>query len=158
MYIHPFFPGGIYYNTLKGKGVNFLLHRSLAHESHLRRLIRKIVKEEIARLLEEEQAKHEKTTAEDSASSIISAAGSNPPEQEITPPRFADGFQTGTWAIFGAPEPDPEKPFAINREEPRALPGFPELYRPDFTGFDAPPYLPRRPQPVRIVENFPQET
>jgi hypothetical protein len=122
--------------------VNKLVRRPSAYESHLRRLIRKMIKEEL-RSLSESGQNTEGTEAETASTSAGEQA------EQIAPPRFADGFQTETWAIFGSPEPDPEKQLLPKREQPRALPGFPELYRPDFTGFDSPPFLPRRPQPFQ---------
>jgi hypothetical protein len=123
--------------------VNRLVRQPSAHESHLRRLIRKMIKEELKALFEGEQTTEEKEPAAAGISDV------KQPEQNIAPPRFADGFQTDTWAIFGSPEPDPEKRLISQREQPRALPGFPELYRPDFTGFDSPPFITQRPQPFQ---------
>ncbi|MBA4600763.1 hypothetical protein [Thermoactinomyces mirandus] len=114
-----------------------MAQQNVPHESHLRRLIRKIVLEELSQFLPEAKK------AKDSASSQPETESSKN-EPTFTPPRMAEDLHTGTWAIFGTPELDPV--YSQSNDHPRALPGFPELYRPDFTGFDAPPFIPRHPK------------
>lgn len=115
-----------------------MTQHNVPHESHLRRLIRKIIKEELNQfLLETKKVKN-------STSSPSSETESSKTEPTFTPPRMAEDLHTGTWAIFGTPELDPG--CSHSNDHPRALPGFPELYRPDFTGFDAPPFIPKHPK------------
>lgn len=85
----------------------------------------------------------ESKNQKDSVSLSAFAAEQKNDDATLKPPRMAEDPHTGTWAIFGTPELDPVQ---TRSEHPRALPGFPELYRPDFTGFDAPPFIPKQPR------------
>lgn len=69
----------------------------------------------------------------------------SPLSEPFIPSTHSDPYHSQSWAIFGTPEPDPERK-PVKKEHPRALPGWPELYRPDFTGFDSAPYLPKQPK------------
>ncbi len=114
-----------------------LAKQNIPHESHLRKLIRLIIREELSQFLIEAN-KSEDTDSSQSETNFSKH------EQTFTPPRMAEDLHTGTWAIFGTPELDPV--CSQSNNHPRALPGFPELYRPDFTGFDAPPFIPKHPK------------
>ncbi|MGA8943119.1 MAG: hypothetical protein WB502_10440 [Thermoactinomyces sp.] len=120
-----------------------MVQQNVPHESHLQKLIRKIVREELSQFLIEVKKKKD-------SSSPPSEPETSKNEPNFTPPRMAEDLHTGTWAIFGTPELDPVYSQANN--QPRALPGFPELYRPDFTGFDAPPFIPKHPKGKRPAE------
>ena len=114
-----------------------MIQRNVQPASQLRKLIRKIVREELNEFIAEK--KNEK----ESASLPALAQEQRKDDPTLKPPRMAEDPHTGTWAIFGTPELDPVQ---TRSEHPRALPGFPELYRPDFTGFDAPPFIPKQPR------------
>lgn len=120
-----------------------LAQQNASYESHLRKIIRKMIREELSQFLIEAKK------GKDSASSL-SETESFKNEPTFTPPRMAEDLHTGTWAIFGTPELDPV--YSQSNDHPRALPGFPELYRPDFTGFDAPPFIPKHPKGKHPLE------
>jgi hypothetical protein len=101
-------------------------------EKELREAIRKLVREELQHLLRERRSRTGKP-ADSSIPRTSSAA-------ELYPPGHADR----PWAVFGVPRPDPEKHPVFPRGKPNTLPGWPEPFHPDFTGFDSPPYLPRK--------------
>lgn len=120
------------------KGGIFLVKKSANYESSLRHLIRKIVKEELKKL----DLKQNESTKKSKALSESTEIQSKDP---ILPSTHSDPYQSGSWAIFGTPQPDPQRT-KIRNQQPRALPGWPELYRPDFTGFDSTPYIPKQPK------------
>lgn len=135
----PIFPlWHILYHVLRIKGGIFLVKKIDSHDSPLRLLIQKIVKEELKKLnyhtLESPQQQN--------SSSPCSTPQTKDP---ILPSTNSDPYQSQSWAIFGTPEPDPKRT-NIQKQQPRALPGWPELYRPDFTGFDSTPYIPKHPK------------
>lgn len=124
-----------------------MTQRNHPSASQLRKLIRKIVREELSQFFAESKK-------ENNSASLPEQMEDGP---SIKPPRMAEDPHTGTWAIFGTPE---LAPVQTQSEHPRALPGFPELYRPDFTGFDAPPFIPKHPRekPGDLsVETAPEE-
>jgi hypothetical protein len=110
----------------------FLTKKTANYESPLRLLIQKIVKEELKKLTDHSL----ESTPQSSTSSS---------KDPILPSTHSDPYQSQSWAIFGTPEPDPKRTH-IQKQQPRALPGWPELYRPDFTGFDSAPYIPKHPK------------
>jgi hypothetical protein len=106
---------------------------SSTRASHLTRMIRKIVKEELASIYKKKENPLSNLEAEHEADDLFT---------QFTAPRLAEDLDTGTWHIFGATEP-----LSSNRpEQARALPGFPELYHPDFSELESPPYLPKFPK------------
>jgi hypothetical protein len=105
-------------------------------EKELREAIRKLVREELQHLLRKRRNRTGKPA--DSSEPRTSSAA------ELYPPGLAEGFTDRPWAVFGVPRPDPNKHPGFPRREPSALPGWAEPYHPDFTGFDSPPYLPRK--------------
>lgn len=102
-----------------------------ANEAQLRNMIREIVKEELALISAEEQNGWE---------TELEMRRVLPRQQEKSEQ------QEGPWAIFGEPKPDPYKRSPFKQERPRALPGWSEPYRPDFSNFDVPPFMPHKPK------------
>ncbi|WP_124727835.1 hypothetical protein [Staphylospora marina] len=114
--------------------------RSSCHDNHLIQAIRGLIKEEL-RLLLSAKSRQERDR-EPAAEVARSTAGDT---ETLQPPRLAEGFADGPWAVFGTPKPDPNKT-GKQPDPPRALPGWSEPYRPDFTGFDSPPLINRHPE------------
>jgi hypothetical protein len=114
-----------------------LKSRPSRHDNHLIQAIRGLIKEEL-RLLLSAKSRHE-PDRESAAEVARKPAGDT---ETLQPPRLAEGFADGPWAVFGTPKPDPHRN-GTQPEPPRALPGWSEPYRPDFTGFDAPPLINR---------------
>lgn len=106
---------------------------SSARESNLKRIIRKIVKEELALIHKKKDPPSTPQESADDTDDLMS---------QFTAPRLAEDLDTGTWTIFGVLEPQS----SFHEKQTRALPGFPELYHPDFSGFESPPYLPKYPK------------
>jgi hypothetical protein len=112
-------------------------------DSQLIQIIREIIKEELDRHFSK---KRDFEPEAQTTSTRSSTSETDPGPDNISPPRLVDDFGDGPWAIFGTPEPDPKK-HPRKAERPRALPGWQEPYRPNFTGFDSPPpYLNRNPE------------
>jgi hypothetical protein len=114
------------------EGGEIMNRKPSSGEKELREAIRKLVREELQHLLRERRSRTGKP-ADSSIPRTSSAA-------ELYPPGHADR----PWAVFGVPRPDPEKHPVFPRGKPNTLPGWPEPFHPDFTGFDSPPYLPRK--------------
>ena len=102
-----------------------MTQRNHPSASQLRKLIRKIVREELSQFFAESKK-------ENNSASLPEQREDGP---TIKPPRMAEDPHTGTWAIFGTPE---LAPVQTRSEHPRALPGFPELYRPTSPGLTLP--------------------
>ncbi|MFC7440630.1 hypothetical protein [Laceyella putida] len=106
---------------------------SPVRESHLKRMIRKIVKEELNSMHKKKDQPPAQKEGTDDTDDLLS---------QFKAPRLAEDLDTGTWTIFGVLEPLS----SFHDKQARALPGFPELYRPDFSGFESTPYLPKYPK------------
>jgi hypothetical protein len=115
-----------------------MVHKNSTTEERLRKLIHKIIREELDLIFTKKQVpldfkshpnadqlKEKPQKVEESSQQIRHTEPENSP-----------------WAIFGSPKPDPDKHF--KHERPRALPGWSDPYRPNLSDFEAPPYLPRR--------------
>lgn len=122
----------------------------------LRKLIRRIAREEVARYMEnqetadpsprlaikkqeEKQApqKSQEKKTQETQSIQVSQVMDPPPKQEKE-------ITEHSWAIFGSPQPDATQNYS-RQQRPRALPGWTEPYRPEFEEFDAPPFLAHKP-------------
>lgn len=90
-------------------------------EERLRKLVRKIVREEI------EEYRKEKTERQVHVTGI---------------PQGEGAVSEGPWAVFGPPKPDPAKNFK-RLERPRALPGWSEPYQ-EGDDFQPGPFRPKR--------------
>ncbi|MFC4076743.1 hypothetical protein [Salinithrix halophila] len=92
----------------------------------LKRLIRDMIREELIRIREEETSPKpaKKTT------STVEIQHSIPP----SPPKIA----TSPRAVFGSPQPAPDRPLNQRYPQEKERP-----FQPDFA-FETPPYLPQR--------------
>jgi hypothetical protein len=121
-----------------------------AHEIQLRNWIREIVQAELAEL-----------GPNLSATTAASSVGESKVQQKpLSSTSAACIHETSNKPQFrlGTPIPDPmQKPPILQKRArpPRALLGWSDLYRPDFEGFDPPPYLINRERHQLYTQKLP---
>jgi hypothetical protein len=118
---------------------------SKKYEIQLRKWIREIVQEELAKL-----------------GTNLSVKTNEPPLQEKkkqlspTSAKCANEMSRIPQVRLGTPIPDPtRKPPIPKKQSPRSLPNWPDLYRPDFEGLDPPPYLIKRERYQLYIQKLP---
>ncbi|MBA4493146.1 hypothetical protein ACFO25_07300 [Paenactinomyces guangxiensis] len=118
----------------------------MLNEARLRNLIRRILKEELAHV-NDQNDEHEWETNQKPCAVWSKEPVQHEKKWEELPlhQQTPDEAANAPWAVFGSPKPVSGKPAGSKQERPRALPGWSEPYRPDFSNFDAPPYMPKKP-------------
>lgn len=117
------------------------------NESQLRRLIRKIVQEELSQMEGNHQTPTQKFSYDgfegfDDFDGFAPSLNERPAPSKKKQPDFEPNNEP--WAIFGAPEPAPSKTRRVKEERPRALPGWSEPYRPSYSELESPPNSSRK--------------
>lgn len=134
------------------------MKKSAWNESQLRRLIRKIVQEELSQN-ESNQKTSPPTSSQKSPNdrfdgfsgfdgfdgfdefgpSFNERPAPSTPQKKTQPAPAQPNVETTDepWAIFGAPEPAPTKTRRVKEERPRALPGWSEPYRPNYSELES---------------------
>ncbi|SEN04299.1 hypothetical protein [Lihuaxuella thermophila] len=109
-------------------------------DTKLRDLIRRIVKEELAKMAAQHPERNWLMNPEHSESR--SGNHSDKRTKSELHPEYAE-WEDGPWAVFGPPEPDPSHLSRYKQQKPPALPDWSAPYHPDFNHFEAPPYTPK---------------